>query len=299
MEVSHLTVDLPGYPGSYGLISQDESADCAAIFVHGFGGDAEMTWFNFQGLLDLEKHREHWSKYDLFFWQYQSLWDHIEASSDRLRHLMEDLYPIPNPQLFEIELGTLELSALPTDRRYSKLMLVGHSEGAVIIRHMLLRLKERSQAAAGVGGGDRQMVYEITAEGPEAGSNAKTNMPVGKLRLFAPALFGYRPSGFLGLIANSAFLGTFVDWIFSSTSPPYQDFREPAGLLAELRKETESVATHHSILRARILWGGEERIVKPGQYRDDVIHDFIEGGTHTSICKPSPTFLVPLEFCEQ
>lgn len=128
----------------------------------------------------------------------------------------------------------------------------------------------------------------------------------GKLRLFAPALFGYRPSGLLGAIANSPGLGDLIDWSLVSSSPAYQALRNRKTgqrskfLSDDMQRRTEDLAARHPILRARVLWGSEEHVLDrgPGRYTTDVSRDQAEGKTHTSVCKPTPEYLHPLEFCE-
>ena len=120
-------------------------------------------------------------------------------------------------------------------------------------------------------------------------------MPLqGKLRLFAPAIIGYQPSGALGLLARSP-LGWGVDYFLQSTSSPYQDLKKSIDL-GTLQKDTEHWAESHQLLRAELLWGDDDHVVKPGKYACDEYFAFLPGHTHCSICKPNTDFTVPLEF---
>lgn len=295
----HFQHFLPQYSGSYAYISGSEEVDTAAIFVHGFFGDATKTWYDFQHLVDVPACRDKWIACDLFFFQYSSVWAHIHANSFRLQRLVADLYPRPKRELFSLDLRTLgfgladaaepQITVLPAERNYKRVLLVGHSEGGVIIRQALLTMIQgRTRAAAG---------DENASVGGSEGGHAPPPALDGAVRLFAPALFGYRPSGLLGALARSPFVGRFVDWVLSSTSSAFQDLSDPRELLSSLQAQTETLASSHAILRASILWGENEHVLKTGQYQDDAIVEFVPGGTHTSICKPRPDFLRPLEFC--
>lgn len=236
-------------------------ANGAAVFVHGFNGDAENAWYNFQGLVNHQDHCIFWRGYDLFFFQYDGLWDHIEYSSNRLQQFLRDIYPVPNSELMTEDLsiiGGTKISILPADRQYRQLILIGHSLGCVVIRHILLAMRQPKQASAGVQG-----LVDVEKRGEL--SVRSSEQPIeGKLRLFAPAIAGYRPSGLFGVLARMSFVGDLADWAFSSASPPYQDlkdYEDPRGLLAVLKSETERLAADHPMLSADILWARNDRVV--------------------------------------
>lgn len=297
---SHFRHDLEQYEGTYSYISPSGNVESAVIFVHGFFGDETKTWLDFQSLIDETASHAAWSGSDLFFFKYSSVWAHIVANSFLLEKLIADLYPTPNPDLFRVKLtsgwakklagGQDEVSLLPAARAYKRIKLVGHSEGAVVIRQALLSRIQGMTHAAG------QTTGAVTVEG---GASKAAPVIDGTLSLFAPALFGYRPSGWLGALARSPVIGDLVDWVFSSTSAAYQDLKDPGGLLAKIETQTKPLVAEHPILKADILWGAKEHVVKQGQYEADKIVDVIAGGTHTSICKPTRGFLTPLEFVQR
>ncbi|MBZ5636234.1 MAG: hypothetical protein LAO55_24155 [Acidobacteriia bacterium] len=307
----HLWHELPPHTGSYAKISQKENVDTAVIFVHGWNGGADKTWYNFQGLVDSSERCEHWEKCDLFFFEYESVWNHIATSSGGLWDFLEGIYPEPKDDWFAAnfaEIGIPELaleadlSALPCARHYTNLVLVGHSEGGVVIRKMLLDIIQTGvgmpkRAAAGRLAESQQ---DSSIEFAPSAPNPSLQFPATvELRLFAPALFGYRPSGGPGLVATSPGVGDLLHWSLNA-SPAYQDLKDPTKLLEPLQAETEKLAPENPMLRARITWAIDEHIVAigPGRYTIDHQAKDAPGRTHSSVCKPTQHYLDPLEFCE-
>lgn len=118
-----------------------------------------------------------------------------------------------------------------------------------------------------------------------------------KLRLFAPALFGPSPSGFLGLLARTPIIGRGA-YMLSSASRAYLEMADK-NFVYSVKQDTEQLAKSdllNTLLTAIVLWGEDEEIVAPGVYLTDRSLPAEPGHTHTSICKPKPTFVKPLEF---
>src|ERR1035437_24883 len=139
---------LEAFPGSFVLIAPTKQTTRAVVFVHGFGGDSCGTWSHFQMLIDeLDEFRAWFSTTDLFFFQYKSVWERIDSSVDRVLRFLDAMVPRPeeehflvvlNPILSEETIEMVRLSALPASRVYEELILVGHSEGGVVIRKAIL-----------------------------------------------------------------------------------------------------------------------------------------------------------------
>jgi len=273
---------LKTFPGSFVLIAPTEKATRAVVFVHGFGGDSCGTWSHFQMLVDeLEEFRTWFSTSDLFFFQYKSVWERIDSSVDRALKFLDAMVPKPeeeeflvvlNPILSDEALELVRLSALPASRVYEEVILVGHSEGGVVIRKAILDADSDKRR-------DRSFLLG-------AG-----------IALFAPALFGYKPSGLLGTLANFPGIGKVVD-AFLSATPAYQDLNDLDGLLRPIQEETERLADAkaYPACAARILWSRQDHVVKPGKdgkYRNDT-RDYLDGQSHTSICKPNLNYTDPI-----
>jgi hypothetical protein len=125
--------------GSYALVSDGLEVDTAVIFVHDFLGDAQGTWLNFQEMI-CSQGNEHplWAKCDVFFFSYRSFRDDITESAGALLKFMRAIFPKPPSWVFEIPEQLKGFSSLldltkdiPT---YRHLVLVGHSEGGIVIR---------------------------------------------------------------------------------------------------------------------------------------------------------------------
>jgi hypothetical protein len=174
------------------------------------------------------------------------------------------------------------VSVLQCKRTYANLVLVGHSEGGAVIRQCILDEINRTIATA-----------ETSSEKETFGSR----LLLARLRLFAPALFGYSPSGLVGILVRLPFLGTIIDACLSA-SPSYQDLRYPSEFLSSLQEKTEQWARENSspALRASVLWGRQEDILKVGRYEQDTIYAHVKGVRHSGICKPTERYVIPLEF---
>ncbi len=272
------------FEGSFALLSSLETVQTAIIFVHGFGGDAVGTWNEFHMMVDDIDWTSYFSESDLFFFQYSSVWERIQSSTDRLLRFLDKVIFQPDMSNFTVSIDALRvqddvqpelgeplntISALPAVRQYRQVILVGHSEGGVVIRN---GVKDRLNG----------------------------NSPILRcqLVLFAPAIGGYAPAGFLGTLANWPFLGTILDAVLQA-APAYQDLRDN-DLLKEIRRKTErkdreaSKAKDKSkpALGAYIVWGRRDRVVKPRKYDHDS-EDF-EYCNHVDVCKPSSSYCSPL-----
>jgi hypothetical protein len=149
----------------------------------------------------------------------------------------------------------------PKDRKYERVTLTGHSEGGVVIRTMIIE--------------------ELT-------NPALLNC---RLALFAPAIAGYKPAGLLGSVAKFPGLGLLLETVLIA-APAYQDLKDEDDL-KDLRTKTEEAKDKGRALRADILWGRKDYVVKPKKYDCDK-QDF-EDCNHTQICKPSEEYLKPVD----
>ncbi|MGA2570158.1 MAG: hypothetical protein ABSF23_06525 [Terracidiphilus sp.] len=115
-----------------------------------------------------------------------------------------------------------------------------------------------------------------------------------QLSLFAPAIAGFAPAGFLGLLMRMPWLGPMLQAALNS-SAGFQDLSN-RNFLEDLRTETESAARQypHRALRANILWGYADRVVHPTIYEEDA-EQFVDMD-HTGICKPNDEYVHPLQF---
>jgi hypothetical protein len=214
------------------------------------------------------------SAVDLYFFQYHSVWAWIQTSSNALQTFLTTLLPEIDLQQFIIDLGPVSVpqenkaqeisqlvSPFPENRCYERVTLVGHSEGGVVIRKMVLA--ELSNPA----------------------------VLACRLALFAPAIAGFKPAGLLGVLAKFPGLGAILNGIMYA-SPAYQGLNDTKKL-ERLRADTEQSHAKGRALCADILWGDEDYVVEPEKYDCDV-EEFVHFN-HTLICKPSEDNLKPVD----
>ncbi|HEV3333225.1 MAG TPA: hypothetical protein VG096_19695 [Bryobacteraceae bacterium] len=352
--------------GSIGLISDSPGVETAVVFVHGFLGDPTATWLNFHGLVDDFPHEfPWWQNCDMLFFNYDSVANPIQISSDRLMRFLTAIYPEPTRSSEDV--GYQQAGFADTLRRirgdnfrYSRLVLVGHSEGAVVIRQMVLNIMrpflafcQRQIQVVGLASANphlrrrvrqkfnpkaiAQTFAEITtkarqefdrfaaASNPEGVRSVERSLArdlvdfmqntrhavpseiqdlqpywvlTADLCLFAPAHFGYSPSGLLGTITRlplvSELLESIVSW-----STAYNDLRTLSPVLRSLQQATEKFQSefgHIPALRASVLWGEDDRLLSMGSYMLDAPEPSERAQNHTSICKPKVNYRRPMEF---
>jgi hypothetical protein len=266
---------------TYALLSTHPETTRAVIFVHGFMGDAVETWVDFHGKIDQWTRDDWWEKSDLFFYSYPSVKQSTAVTADHLFRWVRRIFPNPNPLWFKLDTndvpkelyeGEYDIHVRPEPIGYIELVLVGHSEGGLVLRRVIINAVK-----------NRTMGQPLTDA---------------KLRLFAPALFGAMPTGFFGLILQTNLLGKLAR-MFLHRGAAYQEMKQDSKILEAIRDDTEKFAEEHPkmlSLRALILWGEEEDIVQQGEYRCDISWDRLPNHDHVSICKPKNDFITPLEF---
>ena len=110
------------------------------IYVHGFLGSATETWSDIIYHVDILDHSP-FDKSDLYFFDYPAERNIVAASVKRLQRFISTVYPDPTllfaePQALPLS-PEVDFSSLRGAKPYSKLILVGHSLGAVIIRRFI------------------------------------------------------------------------------------------------------------------------------------------------------------------
>jgi pimeloyl-ACP methyl ester carboxylesterase len=267
----HERLELDG--ASYALLADRSSTSTAVIFVHGLWGCPEKNWIQFQTLMDAEQHSvPWWVSYDAFFYSYDSE-TQIGPNAASLLRFIRDVYPVPNWQ----DLGADGDLAV---RRYQSLILVGHSEGGVLVRSAILR---RAQELDDRHPGSRQIETD-----PILDAN---------LRLFAPAFWGSLLSGYAALLLRTP-LGYLVESRLRK-SAAYKQLAANSPLLADVRNRTVAKAKEYPdrrAFRARNLFGEDDEVVTAESLETDPVAEYEKGHDHRSICKPTPRYLKPLTF---
>lgn len=333
----HFLAAIPDFSRSCALLTDAEQAETAVVFVHGFLGDPIKTWMDFQTLIDTAPDEiANWRGCDLYFYAYRSVGDSIERNAQLLVEFLHHVFPRPNSEWFESLLDqhpdriVLELDRVclrEVSAPYSSLVLVGHSEGGLILRraiadivgefHRRMEQHERSRPAASPEAISREIRAQGKANGWSRGKisaeiTRRLSMLAGapapqtpaiakaKLRLFAPALMGARPSRLLGWL-DASLIGRPLRPFFQA-SVAYNDMRSGSEILTAIRDHTEFYSARYSqlsALRADVLWGDKEAVVQVGNYRDDSRSRFAPGHDHVSVCKPDPDYLLPVQFTRE
>jgi pimeloyl-ACP methyl ester carboxylesterase len=277
MAPRHEHVSLEG--GCFALISGLPNPCRAVVFVHGWGGSPAATWYRFQELVDDEEGEAEvwawWQEADLYFFSYESRRFSISEHAEKFLRFLDQVFPLRL-------ISPLRAPDATRDHRYGELYLVGHSLGAVVLRESIL---------------DRAAIAAATSR-PITRS---TDLLNGQLRLFAPAMHGAKPSGWLGLAYHLLReINEIKPWLEAAleSQPIVRQLHSESDKLKRLRDDTEKLAgtTFHSALVADVVYGEKEHIVERDKFRLDRIELPITGRNHTSVCKPDKDYRDPLQF---
>src|SRR6266404_7246123 len=230
--MKRLLKSIDGFYKSYALIPQDADHANAIVFVHGFGGSPTGTWSDFQGLSEEYADTYPWWKTaTLFFYSYNSKWEPIHLNAVRLRDFLKSVLSTSPEKKSTLRNRTVkDKSTVPVDWNYKKLLLVGHSEGAVVIRRMILNRIEilaKSGHKRGLEGSELRKWVE---------TNAKKDLILrAHLKLFASACGGTNLSGVWGFVHG--FIRYFA--ALASSSVVRNELLKGSPILDGLQKGTQ------------------------------------------------------------
>ena len=273
---------------SYAFVSDSNCVDTAIVYVHGFLGDAQSTWEQPQYYVD-RLPSEPFRDVDLFFYDYPAEDDFVQISSVNLRAFLNQIFPSPPQEMLEVHFRDLdwrlrddpEVITLRERSPYSRLVLVGHSLGAVVIR--------RSIADEALTADPNQMTLSDLEAAPLLGA---------ELVLMAPAHLGFQPSGKLSLLQILPFSALVFRAAFLFRA--FSDLQPDCHFLAQLHRETARMAgrfPRSPAFKPIILWGDTENIVTFGRFDSDSPNAVIyaEGKDHITVCKLTWDYLKPAE----
>jgi hypothetical protein len=290
--VRHVTASVPGFKNSLAYLSgaTQENVDRAVIFIHGFKGKAKSTWADFASLIENNQIvNSWWERSDLYFYHYW--WDSmfLKASRNKLNVLrfIKTVFPEPPETIFSG--GTIQLR---TNFRYKEMTLVGHSEGGLLIRKVII------DAATSDPDIQRYVRQSKTKQGaPGIAEPAAKGLLEAKIRLFAPAIGGETITGTLGILSRTPILS-----VFTGSIPAKLSLGSTSSAITSTRSATDEFAGYLEMecLRAHILWADRDSIIEPEKYIYDLECDNPPpGSTHSSICKPTMRYLRPISFVEE
>lgn len=272
---THTPVPLTDPSGWVLHVSHAPEVKRLVVFVHGFMGNALGTWDEFPAGGSV---RGWWRQADMLFVKYESTRDNINGVANRLRRNLEFFYPQLHAEVREID-GIKPRADVDTP--YEELLLVGHSLGGVILRRSLADAAED---------------WEQRSTDDE--SATRPAILDGHVRLFSPAIGGFRAAGILGLL--KATLSWSAVEMFVRRASAYTDLQPDSPTLARIRERTERlIQAGHESLRAHIVWANPDNVVLAERYDGDFVDDSWDETNHRSVCKPLQAgFPLPWDFVE-
>jgi hypothetical protein len=286
MRIGHTRSDIPGFDKSFAQVSETTGKiERAVIFIHGFSGSANGTWTDFLTLVDDPYTDQWWEESDLFFFDYHSASLHRKLARNKLDVLkfINHVWPNPPDSLFTAGGVTLR-----KDVTYSELFLVGHSEGGLLLRKVILDVADSDAAI------QQYRTQRFAPKGPEPSS---TGVLIANLRLFAPALGGETINGLLGVLSRSPVISTFTGSLAAKLS-----MGPASAAVTSARDSTNEYSDYLKMecFRAHILWADDDTIIEPERYKRDLECGNPPPGTsHTSVCKPTQQYKKPLKFVKE
>jgi hypothetical protein len=285
----HRYTIIPGHKPSFAWLSSANSTlvKRAVVFVHGFSGKASDTWRDFYRLIDNPAAASAWwETVDLYFFDYerQSIFSQISRNTLTLMNFLDFIWPKPDPAMASILTGLQR----PDDFEYEDITLVGHSEGGLLIRKVILETARHNQDIE---------TYRLLHDRTGKSEPAAKGLLKADLRLFAPAIAGESISGILGLISALPFIKPIT-----GTSAAKLGLAPIAIPVTSARKATDDYTEYLSMgcFRAHILWADDEKIVTSEPYqRDHSCKNLPAGTDHSGVCKPKLLYPLPLSFVEK
>jgi triacylglycerol esterase/lipase EstA (alpha/beta hydrolase family) len=287
--MKHLKFKLQQDPGAFALLSK-LPPKTAVVFVHGFWGKPRSTWVDFPNYIE---QKPQWNECDLYFYGYRSNKQVRSLADDFLPFLRSvadgnvplamnsDYLPSGDLSLVVARLNFLRKRGFPG---YAKLVLVGHSAGAVIIRETLLLIINEINAAQ-----KKEKTKKVDARDQKILES--------RVRFFAPAHKGFQGAGILG-IAQRLPVIEIIPVLCLAWNPLYQNLSRGT-VLKDIEEETERLwnADKFPALNTLSLFGRDEEIVQIGRYQGYEDMEKTEPQqAHQSISKPRRGFTLPLEF---
>jgi pimeloyl-ACP methyl ester carboxylesterase len=279
-------VTLPAHNKSFALLSEVAQDDVrrAVVFIHGFNGSARGTWTDFLSLVDDAGSASLWWELaDLYFFHYQwdSVFQQLTNNTLKIYKFIESVYPKP-------EIIGRAHAYRKESFQYDELMLVGHSEGGLVLRKVILQAAEKDKAIK---------TFMWNSRYIEVPQPAVSGMLRAKMRLFAPALGGDMQSGFLGFLVSLPVISNFL-----SSSAAKKGMNPASQQVTAARDQTKEYTQRllFDCFRAHVMWAEKDAIISSEKYADDSqCLNPPQGTNHISVCKPTLLFPLPLDFVEE
>jgi len=236
---------------------------------------------NFIGLVDYAGAASNWwENVDLFFFDYRwaSMFRQVAENTRALERFIESIWPTPNKAFKDIYGG------LQRDHfSYEEISLVGHSEGGLLVRKLILKEAKR------------QGLHD-----PQTAATKPSPFPTGLLkadvRLFAPAIAGESLTGIGGVLASTPVIANLIRAFAAKSSMAAESVS-----VSGTRTITELLARNYDLpcFKAHVLWANKDQVVVSEEYLFDHACANVPPRTnHVNICKPNDRYLLPMTFIE-
>jgi pimeloyl-ACP methyl ester carboxylesterase len=234
------------------------------VFVHGFRGKALSTWDNFATLI---QRRLKFADYDVIFYGYDGFRVSASLSGANVHDFLQKFLSDPPRSINR----TLE----PSEHRaatfgYDKVMLVGHSLGAVVLRRAVLDAQRAGRA----------WVSRV------------------ELAFFAPAHMGADIVELASqVITGIPYVGKLLNAGIRVRGSVLNDLKPGSDMLKLLLADTQTAAAAGvTYVAAKVVWFGEhENVVSTVRFGPDPVPGpAIPKKDHLSVCKPKQRDLKPI-----
>jgi len=234
------------------------------LFVHGFNGSAIDTWNEFPALI---KDNAAYANSDVVFYGYESLKGQANNNALRFYNFLKVV----------AEENTTRLGyprkKLPSNFRYTKIIIVAHSLGTIIVRRALLNAKAEN----------------------------KVWLANSKMILFAPAHRGARIQN--PIIETLPVLGKIIAGLGLIAIPVLEDLRPNSQTITNLINDTQNLLLQgvgDFTIAHTVVWADNDIVVENEPFCQDPVAVLVDNKSHTKVCKPvRPNFLTPFEIVTQ
>ena len=243
------------------------------VFVHGWGWGrpVENTWGDFVRVLDAWS-IEHQS-WDILMYGYDCADSGIQQLAMRLSSILDAVWTAPDLAGYPFEPRSGNQSR-GTGVHWQALHLVCHSMGAVVARRALL---------------DKTRL---------PGLRSDDWSHVTKMTMFAPAHTGVLVGELLGSVVTAVPVISLLAWAFSAKYPCLEDIdaSDRRGTLRQLAEHAvEQCALHPQVEARLVAFASRDKVVSSRPFPIDRRAIEIDGTDHQTICKPTSTFIKPVQ----
>lgn len=229
------------------------------VFVHGFNGRATGTWDDFPALI---RSKNDFANADVIFYGYDSMKGQANNNSLIFYNFLTAVCEnSPN------ELG-FSRDDVNDAFRYKNVLVIAHSLGAIVVRRAMLNAKNEN----------------------------KSWLENVKMILFAPAHRGARIQKII--LESLPVVGRLLAGLVLVKIPIIDDLGPQSQAILNLVSDSERYLGQNNgqfAIAHKVVWAGNEIVVHNDQFCSDPVAILIDKKSHTSVCKPTATYLDPYE----